>query len=158
MIEGEVINDFMCDNCKKRVDISKRTLISSTPNVLIVHLQRIIFNFETFRNDKINSFFEFPYQLDLKPYSFYEVMKKENRINPNKTEDDAENPTQVQPSTDQPDEDNQWPEEEDCYEYKLTGVTVHSGTANAGHYWSYINTRRGYNELDGNDPQWAKTE
>jgi hypothetical protein len=62
------------------VDISKRVLISQAPNVLIVHLQRIIFNFETFRNDKINSFFEFPFQLDLKPYSFYEVMRKENRL------------------------------------------------------------------------------
>ena len=62
------------------MDISRRTLISQTPNVLIVHLQRIIFNFDTFRNDKINTFWEFPYQLDLKPYSFFEVMRKENRI------------------------------------------------------------------------------
>lgn len=82
MIEGEIINDFMCDSCNKKVDISKRTLISQTPNVLIVHLQRIIFNFETFRNDKINSYFEFPNVLDLKPYSFTEVMRKENRKNP----------------------------------------------------------------------------
>jgi len=43
-------------------------------------LQRIIFNFDTFRNDKINSYFEFPYHLDLKPYSFYEVMRKEGRL------------------------------------------------------------------------------
>jgi len=60
MIEGEVINDYMCEGCNKKVDISRRTLISQTPNVLIVHLQRIIFNFDTFRNDKINSFWEFP--------------------------------------------------------------------------------------------------
>jgi uncharacterized UBP type Zn finger protein len=60
LIEGEVINDYDCDNCKKKVDISRRQLLSSAPNVLIVHLQRMCFNFETFRNDKINSFFEFP--------------------------------------------------------------------------------------------------
>jgi ubiquitin carboxyl-terminal hydrolase 34 len=48
LIEGEVISDYECDGCKKKVDISKRTLISQTPNVLIVHLQRIIFNFDTF--------------------------------------------------------------------------------------------------------------
>lgn len=94
MIEGETINDFECDSCKKKVDISKRTLISQTPNVLIVHLQRIMFNFETFRNDKINTFFEFPYILDLKPYSFNEVMKKENRLNPKKNEDDGEEATE----------------------------------------------------------------
>jgi uncharacterized UBP type Zn finger protein len=38
MIEGETINDYECDKCKKKVDISKRQLISHTPNVLIVHL------------------------------------------------------------------------------------------------------------------------
>ena len=81
LIEGETINDYECETCKKKVDISKRILLSQTPNVLIVHLQRIIFNFDTFRNDKINSFFEFPTHLDLKPYSFYEVMGKEGRLN-----------------------------------------------------------------------------
>jgi ubiquitin C-terminal hydrolase len=38
LIDGEVINDYECDNCKKKVDISKRILISQAPNVLIVHL------------------------------------------------------------------------------------------------------------------------
>lgn len=28
MIEGEVINDYQCDGCNKKVDLSKRTLIS----------------------------------------------------------------------------------------------------------------------------------
>jgi uncharacterized UBP type Zn finger protein len=90
LIEGEVISDYECDGCKKKVDLSKRTLISSTPNVLIVHLQRIIFNFDTFRNDKINTFFEFPYQLDLRPYSFYEVMKKEKRLDKKEGEEEEE--------------------------------------------------------------------
>lgn len=47
--------------------------------------------------------------------------------------------------------------EDDCYEYKLVGVNVHSGTANAGHYWSYINTNRGTDERPG-DTEWIKTE
>ena len=34
---------------------------------------------------------------------------------------------------------------------------MHSGTANAGHYWSYINTNRGVDEKDG-DTTWMKTE
>ena len=88
LVDGEVINDYECDGCKKKVDVSKRTLISSTPNVLIVHLQRIIFNFDSMRNDKLNTFFEFPYQLDLKPYSFYEVMRKENRLPQVNSEDE----------------------------------------------------------------------
>lgn len=51
-------------------------------------MQRLLFNFETFRNDKINSYFEFPYYLDLKPYSFYDVMEKENRLPKKKDDDD----------------------------------------------------------------------
>ena len=34
---------------------------------------------------------------------------------------------------------------------------MHSGTANAGHYWSYINTNRGTDEKEG-DNSWIKTE
>jgi hypothetical protein len=66
-------------------------LIAETPNVLILHLQRIVFNFDTFRNDKLNQHFEFPTVLDLKPYSYYDVMRREQRI-PKTTEktDDAE--------------------------------------------------------------------
>ena len=139
-------------------------MIASTPNVLIVHLQRICFNFETFQNDKINSFCSFPNMLDLKPYSFHEVMGKENRLKEQQDEDEV--------NANQPDEKNMTeeeiekkreaeeearePERDDCYEYKLVGVNVHSGTANAGHYWSYINTNRGLDE--DKDPNWMHTE
>jgi ubiquitin carboxyl-terminal hydrolase 34 len=55
-------------------------LITETPNVLIVHLKRIAFNFDTFNNDKINSYMEFPTTLDLKPYTYHEVMRKEGHV------------------------------------------------------------------------------
>jgi ubiquitin carboxyl-terminal hydrolase 34 len=54
LITGEVISDYHCDGCDKKVDITKRSLISQTPNVLIVHLQRLLFDFDTFRNEKNN--------------------------------------------------------------------------------------------------------
>ena len=47
-IEGEVISDYECSGCKKKVDIHKRTLIAETPNILIIHIQRILFDFNTF--------------------------------------------------------------------------------------------------------------
>jgi len=50
------------------------------------------------------------------------------------------------------------PIEDDCFEYKLVGVNVHSGSANAGHYWSYISTVRGLEEKDTSDPTWFETE
>lgn len=143
LIEGEVINDFQCDGCNKKVDIHKRSLISDCPNVLIVHLQRFCFNFDTFRNDKINTYFEFPQILDLTPYSFYDVMSKEKQEKP--SPDNTKN------------EEELWPEEDNCYEYKLVGVTIHSGTANAGHYYSYINTKRGAAESEPTSQMWEQT-
>ena len=52
--------------------------------------------------------------------------------------------------------DSKWPEKDDCYEYKLVGVNVHSGTANAGHYWSYINTNRGGDEQEDKVDSWME--
>lgn len=79
-------------------------------------------------------------------------MNKENRLKKKNKEGEEEEEEQKQ------DEDTEWPEEDDCFEYKLVGVVVHSGTANAGHYWSYINTKRGYSEPSEDDPNWSKTE
>ena len=176
LVEGEVIGDYECAGCKKKVDVSKRTLITTTPNVLIVHLQRLLFNFDTFQNDKLNQHFEFPQQLDLRPYSYYEVMAKENRLNKRrdgggeeekKEVEDQERKGDEEAKEEQKgeggsgdDEEAQEPPEEDCFEYKLAGVTVHSGTAHAGHYWSYINTRRGHEEAaeGGDEEAWGSTE
>lgn len=79
-IDGETISDYKCDGCSKTVDLSRRTLISEAPNVLILHLMRIEYNFEKDQLDKINTLFKFPHMLDLKPYSYYEVMEKEGRL------------------------------------------------------------------------------
>ena len=88
-VEGEIISDYQCDGCNRKVDLQKRTMIASTPNILIVHLQRIGFNFDTFQNDKVNTFCSFPNVLDLKPYSFHEVMGKENRLKEQLDEDEV---------------------------------------------------------------------
>ena len=40
------------------------------------------------------------------------------------------------------------------FDYKLVGVVVHMGTADAGHYISYINTDR---SIDGDSTNWGDT-
>ena len=42
-ISEEIIEDFMCDNCQKKVTVIKRNSFADLPNVMIIHLQRIIF-------------------------------------------------------------------------------------------------------------------
>lgn len=45
-----------------------------------MHLQRIGFDFETYETEKWNTLCSFPKMLDLKPYSYFEVMAKEDRL------------------------------------------------------------------------------
>ena len=42
---------------------------------------------------------------------------------------------------------------DECYEYKLVGVTVHVGTAESGHYYSLINTDR-FQMTNEDDDEW----
>lgn len=120
-------------------------------------MQRIIFNFDTFQNDKMNQYYEFPKHLDLAPYSYYEVMGKENRLSKKKEGEEQDEEVQAEePRGEGDDEDEQVePEREDCFEYELAGVTVHSGTAHAGHYWALIDTAR---YRPGNEEQWGNAE
>ena len=49
--------------------------------------------------------------------------------------------------------------DDEDFQYKLVGITVHNGTADAGHYWSYINTQRGDKATtDTEKDQWMEFE
>ncbi len=67
-VSGETINDYRCDACKNRVDIEKKTVVDKLPNTLIIHLQRIIFDMDTFMNKKLNNRIEFPNVLNMKAF------------------------------------------------------------------------------------------
>jgi len=133
-IKGEEIEGYECDTCKQKVTVNKRNLLSQLPNVLIIYLQRICFDYEYFQNRKINSRLEFPNKLNLKNYTI------ESTINEGKGNEDFFIKTN------------------DYYEYNLVGVNVHYGLSEAGHYFSFINTERtGYlNKMIHNDNNWLK--
>ena len=44
------------------------------------------------------------------------------------------------------------------YTYKLVGVTIHVGTAEHGHYYSLINTKRGSEEVEESKAEWQQTD
>lgn len=124
----ERIDNFFCEECQKKVTIKKRNSIAELPNVLIVYLQRLWYNYEIDRNEKINSRLEFPKELNLKKYSVEELMRKEIE---SRNTDKAFEET-----------DEFYFKSNEYYEYDLAGVNVHIGSADSGHYFSYINTVR----------------
>ena len=129
MIVPEKIEQFKCEVCKQKVTISKRTSLAKLPNVLFVHLKRFYMNYENELTEKINSRFEFPNTLNLKKFCVEEINKDNDKLN---------------------DTDEVYPKEEDYYEYELKGINIHSGSAQGGHYVSFIDVERdGHNnELD----------
>ena len=44
------------------------------PNTLIVHLNRIVFDFETMRNLKLNDKLEFPNELNVRQFMLHQVL------------------------------------------------------------------------------------
>jgi hypothetical protein len=90
--------------------LTKRTIVASTPNVLFVHLQRIVFSFDTFANEKINTKLGFPTILDLKPYTLKGIAEKEN------TNEVFSKDPELAPFLELDD---------DSFIYKLVGVTIH---------------------------------
>ena len=133
MILPEKIGDFNCESCKNKVTITKRTTLADLPNVLIVHLRRFWMNYDQFRTEKINSSFTFPTEINLKKFCLEDLMSQ-NEVY---------------------ETDEIYYKEDDYYEYTLKGVTVHIGTADGGHYFSFINVNREKDELD-NDETWLK--
>ena len=175
-ITGEVIDDYFCDNCKKKVSTTKRVCVSQPPNVMIVHLQRITFDWEALVNIKVNSRLEFPHELNIEPYTqdgleWREKLKErekksKNSGSPTKKEKPEAGEEDAKPKDNEKEDEEikeiEQPENKEAppveseeplgpyqkhpkeyYEYRLAGVVVHSGVAEAGHYYSFINTNRG---------------
>ena len=159
LITDDIISDYKCENCQQKCDLIRKTFLKDCPNVLIVHLQRIIFDLDILANLKINSWYEFPQKLDLKNYTYNNFLKQKDAEGKEESPEDVkgakditEEPEVTLESTDITNpapEAAVPPEEDNDFEYNLVGVIVHMGTAEFGHYYSYINVNR-------NDPKRPK--
>jgi len=161
-IAGETISDYMCENCRMKVEITKRCVLSSLPNVLIIHLQRLVFNLDTLMNEKINSRLDFPDELNMQPFMKEEIERREKEKEKEKEKEslaanelhrggsnvsNEEGSGIIQRKGSQIDEklerqsssNGKNLHEKGYYEYKLKGVVNHTGSAEAGHYYSFIN-------------------
>ncbi len=125
MLEGD--NRYFCGTCQTKVDALKRCCIKTLPNTLIVHAKRFEFDLEQMKRTKLNECLEFPMRLNMEPYT------KEGLARLEAAKLDALNGTT---STQEP---PLHPPE--YYEYELAGILVHAGTADSGHYYSFIKER-----------------
>lgn len=115
-VEGEALdgeNKYHCGECDGKVSAMKRTCIKELPKSLIVHLKRFDYDRDSMQRVKLNDRFEFPLMLDMRPYLDTYVSAGSGDMTP---------------SGDL---------------YRLNGIIVHSGTADSGHYYSYISDGKG---------------
>jgi len=132
-ISGETV-DYKWENedgSKVELPTQKRTSIKTPPQHLIVHLKRFEFDYETMQNSKLNDRFEFPRELDL--WEFTAAGRPDKVARPEAKEEEVKEEEAVLAV----------PEDRDDFKYELAGVVIHSGTAHAGHYYSFIRERVG---------------
>ncbi|KAK7205945.1 hypothetical protein BZA70DRAFT_277480 [Myxozyma melibiosi] len=126
-VEGETMdgeNKYWCSQCSAHVDAEKRICLQEVPDHLIFHLKRFDFDLATMQRSKINDYFEFPTELDISPYMFSSLAIE--------SADESEEERQQQT----PDK------------FRISGVLVHTGTAESGHYFSYIRDKEGWVEFN----------
>ena len=125
-VEGDVLdgdNKYHCGKCDKKVAALRRICIDSLPNTLIVHMKRFEFDLELMRRIKVNDYCKFPFHLNLEPFTKEGLARKEN-------------PQQAANS-----DSEHFKRPPNYYQYELVGILVHSGTADGGHYYSFISNK-----------------
>lgn len=87
---------------------------------------------ELLKRVKINEYFEFPTCINMEPYTLdYLIGKESGQIDELKTDVNK-----------------------DQFEYELVGVLVHTGTADSGHYYSFIKERKPFCKDDQYERRW----
>ena len=106
----ENIDDYNCANCNQKVTLKKSTWLSNLPNILFIHLNRLIMGNDQ-KQKKINSRFEFPMELNLKKYCIENMTEETDDI---------------------------YKKKDEYYKYELKGVNIHKGGSEGGHYLNII--------------------
>ena len=58
-------NRYHCEKYDKKINAVKKCSIKHLANTVIIHLKRFEFDFTNMQRFKMNSYFEFPHELDL---------------------------------------------------------------------------------------------
>ncbi len=125
-LEGD--NAYYCDQYGRKVNALKRCCIKQLSNTLIFHLKRFDYDYINNRKVKLNDYFQFPHSINMKHWTKEGLARHESS--------GASEEMSV---------------EDAHYQYQLVGVLVHTGSADSGHYYSFIKERETQRWLCFND-------
>ena len=148
-LEGD--NMYTCSSCGKKVRAEKRACFKKLPKIIAFNTMRYTFNMVTMLKEKVNTHFSFPFKLDMSGYMEENLIpegKKDVKkdVEEKKEAEDGKSPSASSKNEEEKkkkeEEEEESPEDKDpSYEYELIGVTVHTGTAEGGHYYAFIRDR-----------------
>lgn len=138
-LSGE--NAVFCSSCDRKSSTRIQECITSLPQLLVFHLNRFTVDYDDGgRVVKLNDRFSFPRRLDMRPYTAAGLAERERASGATVVVD----PTTLNASDTET-------EEGAGGDYELVGALVHRGTAQDGHYYSFIKDR-GDCAVDGETP------
>ena len=156
-LEGD--NMYTCSQCGKKVRAEKRACIKKLPEILCLNTLRYTFNMVTMTKEKVNTHFSFPMRIDLSPYLEENLIRNDDtnkqqqtpkKTGPDSTENQPASSNQQQTTDHQTNNSRKRSKDESSSstttttndsksnQYELIGVTVHTGTADGGHYYCFI--------------------
>lgn len=133
-LEGD--NCYTCSQCSAKVRAEKRACFKKLPKILCFNTMRYTFNMLTMLKEKVNTHFSFPMRLDMSGYVEKHLMPAQYQEEKQKSEEKKKDG-----EGNENEEVDESMEDDEHYEYELIGVTVHTGTADGGHYYSFIRDR-----------------
>ena len=153
MLDGE--NAYFCEKCQEKRSTVKRMCIKTLPKTLVIQLKRFHYDYETNRAVKFDDYFDFPRSLEMSPYTADGIKKAEKlrssleSSNSSSSGSSRTRKVSVSPTFGSSRQSNfhrsaagGFTKESNSYPYDLVGIVVHSGQANAGHYYSFIKDRQ----------------
>lgn len=147
-LEGD--NMYTCSKCGKKVRAEKRACIKRLPRILCFNTMRYTFNMLTMTKEKVNTHFSFPPKLNMSNYLEKNLIKsRQDNSSVSSCSDSAERGNtsedgsseiekQEEDSKENIDSSDLLEDSSDETIYELIGVTVHTGTADGGHYYCFI--------------------
>eukprot|EP00501_MAST-03F_sp_TOSAG23-6_P002435 GSMAST32.ASY1.ANO1.2544.1 assembled CDS len=138
---------------EERVKTRLRPFMNKMPRYLMFVLKRFEADWSTVPATMVkhNDELRFPNELNMYNYSLECYLKKqfeaknENNGDGSLSDDDDKSGTKY--STEHPPE---------YYQYKLSGIQIHRGAFNSGHYFSYCKTRESENPTSNSNSTWVE--